>query len=146
MSLANNFRKNVVTATPVDTVGEVAELMASRHVGAVIVVDGQKPIGIVTDRDIALGLGVRGLNRADTVSLIMATPVITVKEHEGIFKATQLIRRLAGRRLPIVDEHDRVVGIITADDLLLILAKELQNVASAIEPEVEAAGPVLETV
>ena len=146
MTLGSIFRKPVVTAVPSQTLAEIAKAMAHRHVGTVVIVESGRPVGIVTDRDIALALGARGLALNDPVRHVMTSPVVTIEQDEGIMAATRMMRENAARRLPVVDTYGRVVGLVSADDLLVILGRELQNVADAIVPEVEASQPLAETI
>jgi CBS domain-containing protein len=139
MTLGELFGKKVVTAAPSDPISEVADSMARHHVGAVVVVKNQIPIGIVTDRDVALALGARGTSRSESVVSIMTSPVTTISHKEGILAATRLMRAEVTRRLPIVDDARRVIGLVSVDDLLVLLGVEIGNITEAVAPEVEAA-------
>jgi CBS domain-containing protein len=139
MTLGELFGKKVVTAAPSDAISEVADSMAHHHVGAVVIVESTAPVGIVTDRDIALALGARGVSRREPVRRIMTSPVTTISHKEGILAATRLMRAEVTRRLPIVDDDRRVIGLVSVDDLLVLLGVEIGNVTEAVAPEVEAA-------
>ncbi|HEV8378550.1 MAG TPA: CBS domain-containing protein [Tepidisphaeraceae bacterium] len=139
MNLGELFTKDVVTAAPSEAISEVADKMAKRHVGTVVITDKQTPVGIVTDRDIALAVAARSVSRKDPVSRIMTFPVTTINHKEGILSATRLMRADATRRLPIVDDERRVIGLVSVDDLLVLLGIEIGNLTEAIAPEVEAA-------
>jgi len=140
MNLGELFTKEVVTAAPSDPISEVAEKMAKRHVGTVVITDEQQtPVGIITDRDIALAVAARSVPRRDPISRIMTFPVTTISHKEGILRATRLMRADATRRLPIVDDERRVIGLVSVDDLLVLLGIEISNLTEAIAPEVEAA-------
>jgi CBS domain-containing protein len=139
MNLGELFTKDVVTASQSESISEVAEKMAKRHVGAVVITDKQIPVGIVTDRDIALAVAARSVSRRDPVSRIMTFPVTTISHKEGILTATRLMRADSSRRLPIVDDQRRVIGLVSVDDLLVLLGIEIGNLTEAITPEVEAA-------
>jgi len=65
----------------------------------------------------------------------MTCPVTTMKQNEGIYKATQHMMELAVRRLPVVDEVGRLVGLVSLDDLLVLLSRELHNMAEGIRAE-----------
>jgi CBS domain-containing protein len=139
MTLGQLFTKKVVIAAPTDSISDVAAAMARRHVGAVVIIDNEALVGIVTDRDVALALGARGISRKDPIRQIMSSPVATISENEGILAATRLMRNEVTRRLPIVSEAGRVVGLVSVDDLFVLLGIELGNLTEAIAPEVEAA-------
>lgn len=133
------FVKPVVTATPDDSLGAIACLMERRNVGAVVVVEDRRPIGIISDRDVALHVAARGLPIQAPVSNVMSAPVKTVGRDDGIFDTTQTMRDEGVRRLPVVDDDGRLVGLVTLDDLLRVLSRELSNLAEGIRSEMEVA-------
>lgn len=143
--LTKLFSKNVVTASPADTIEGVGRRMARSHVGTVVIVDGQKPVGIITDRDVAVALTTERASLSDPVRQIMSAPVITINWREGILDASQRMRDKAIRRLPIVNDRGKLVGLVSLDDLLVLFGREGFNLAAAITPEVAAAQPELET-
>ena len=69
---------------------------------------------------------------------IMTTCVRTVPEGAGIFAATQCMRDAHVRRLPIVDDKGRLAGIVSLDDLMWLLGRELYNLAEAVRHEIES--------
>jgi CBS domain-containing protein len=138
MKLGEMFRSDVVTVAPADSVAEAAAKMKHQNVGAVVVVEKEKVSGIVTDRDIALALAHGECSTDSPVREIMSTNVLTIWEDEGVFNATQYFLGHQVRRLPIIDHKDRLVGMVTADDMFVLLARELQNVAKALEPSLAA--------
>jgi CBS domain-containing protein len=137
MRYVENFAKKVVTVTPEDSLQTVARVMEERNVGAVVVVEQGTPVGIVTDRDLALELGVRGTSLRAPVVRVMATPVETIGNKEGVFAATGAMRDANVRRLVVVDDDGRLVGIVTLDDLLRLLSRELANLVEGISPEMQ---------
>jgi CBS domain-containing protein len=144
MTIGKMFRKEVTTVAPEDTLGQVGDMMGERHLGSVVVLDHAKVAGIVTDRDLALALTARGLTRRDPVRSAMSSPAVTIRSDAGIFNATELMRKHAVRRLPVVDQKDNLIGLVSADDLLLLLGREINNLVEAMAPEVEAARPLTE--
>jgi CBS domain-containing protein len=133
------FTKEVVTVRPGDTLARAIGLMDEKGVGAVVVVEDQRPVGIITDRDVAIALGARGSAREAPVQDVMTCPVTTMRQDEGVFRATQHMMRHALRRVPVVDSVGRLAGLVTLDDLLILLTRELDNLARSVEPEVAAA-------
>ena len=121
--------RDVVTVGRDSTVIQAAKLMRLRHVGDVVIVeerDGKRvPVGIVTDRDVVVEVLATELDpNVITVGDIMIPSLAVVDEGAGVLEA---IRGMAGkgvRRLPVVDAAGGLVGIVTLDDLLLLLAKE----------------------
>jgi CBS domain-containing protein len=108
--------ESVVTAAPERTVREIAELMRERNVGSVVLVDGERPVGFVTDRDLALSVIADGREFGDHAADHASTPVITAGGGMEVEQAGELMVRHAIRRLVVVD-GDRLVGIVTLDDL-----------------------------
>lgn len=123
-----------------DTVLQAAKLMRQHHVGDLLAVeerDGRRvPVGIVTDRDLVVEIIAPELDSAViTVGDIMVTKLATVKESSGVFEAIQYMRSKGIRRLPVVDDDGGLVGIVTLDDLLVLLANELGALARLVERE-----------
>ena len=138
MSLSTILTKNVITAEPKDSLAAAADLMKRNNVGSIVITERNCPVGIVTDRDLALGCLVHGFRPEDHVQTVMACPVSTIREDEGIMDATQLMMAEGVRRLPVVDERKCLVGIVTFDDLLLLLSGELHNIATGVQSEISA--------
>lgn len=131
MKLVEYGREAVVTASPDASLGTLANRMAESNVGSVIVVDGSEPVGIVTDRDLA----VRGFDHEDPASLtagdVMTADVVTVENDRDVFEATSVMYEAGVRRLPITEDGE-LVGIVTLDDLTLLLVTELANLRDVI--------------
>ena len=130
MTIGTICNREVITVQRDATVLHAAVLMRQYHVGDVVVIENRKnktvPIGIVTDRDIVVELVATELDcNVITVGDIIITKLIVVKDSAGVFEAIQLMVNKGVRRLPVVDDDGGLVGIITLDDLLLLLSKEL---------------------
>ena len=130
MTIGTICNREVITVQRDATVLHAAVLMRQYHVGDVVVIENRKnktvPIGIVTDRDIVVELVATELDcKVITVGDIIITKLIVVKDSAGVFEAIQLMANKGVRRLPVVDDDGGLVGIITLDDLLLLLSKEL---------------------
>jgi CBS domain-containing protein len=115
-------------------------LMRQYHVGDVIVIEDREgkavPVGILTDRDIVIELVATDLDcRVITVGDIMLAHLAVVKEDEGIFDAIQLMSSKGIRRLPVVDKNGSLLGIVTLDDVLQLLAKEFDALAKLVRHE-----------
>ena len=93
------------------TVAETAALMASSGVGCVIVVDGQTPVGVVTDRDIVTRGVARRYPIDGRIDGLMSMGLIALDVGHDLDDLLHVFRDHAIRRVPIVD-HDRVVGIV----------------------------------
>jgi CBS domain-containing protein len=107
----------VVTASPRTPVRKVAELMRDRNVGSVVLADeSERPVGIITDRDLALGVLAGSGEPSDPVQRCATSPVVTGEEDMELEEAAALMVTHRIRRLPVVDA-DRLVGIVTLDDI-----------------------------
>jgi CBS domain-containing protein len=108
--------ESVVTASPARTVREIAELMRERNVGSVVLVDGEQPVGFVTDRDLALSVIADDRDHGDRANDHASSPVISAGPEVELEDAAELMVRHAVRRLVVV-EGDRLIGIVTLDDI-----------------------------
>ena len=136
MKLSEMFRAEVVTAEPNETIRAAAEKMEKKNVGAIVVIQGRKVAGIVTDRDIALKVASGKATPESPVSEIMTYNVTTIWDDQGVFNATQYVRGKKVRRLPIIDRENNLVGVLTVDDLIALLSRELLNTAQSFEPAI----------
>ena len=107
-----------VSVPPQSSVAEAARLMAYEGVGAVLVVIDGRPLGIVTDRDLALRVIARDLPAMTPIGEVMSTELVTVNAGDDVDVAFTAFRRHAIRRLPVVSDGE-AVGMITVDDLLM---------------------------
>ncbi|KRT66681.1 MAG: hypothetical protein XU11_C0005G0009 [Candidatus Dadabacteria bacterium CSP1-2] len=136
MSLGNMCRKEIVCVNLGTNVKEAAKFMEEKNVGSIIVVGGGKPVGIVTDRDILLRVMNRGLDPEKTsVDEVMTRDIVALREDMGLFEALEQVKGKGIRRFPIVDAKGQLKGIMTLDDILYLLGKEMSDVSSIIEKE-----------
>lgn len=131
-----------VCITDVITVGEhtdalsLSRLMGDEHVGCVVVVRDRRPVGILTDRDVVLKVVAAERKPAEVEAKdIMSGELVTVSIDDDPLDATRVMRDRGLRRLPVVDAQGALLGIVTFDDLLLLLASEIWNLAGAVENE-----------
>lgn len=140
MPIGEICNREVVIVNRSESVGDAARLMRQYHVGDVVVVDekgdSRIPVGILTDRDITVEIVAKGLD-ADSITAgdAMSLELITVSEQEGILEALELMRTKGVRRIPVTDAGGSLVGIVTIDDLLELLAVELNSLVSVIRRE-----------
>jgi CBS domain-containing protein len=133
--------ETVVVTTPKDTsVYEAAQLMKKQNVGNVVVVDKQnssKPVGIITDRDVVMKIVADdGDAKKVTVGDAMTENLLVLKSNQGLNEALNMMGAKGVRRAPIVDENNSIVGIATVDDLLILIAKEVNKLAYLISKQV----------
>jgi len=140
MPIGEICNREVVIVQRDTTVHEAAQVMREHHVGALVVVDEvsdkRKPVGLVTDRDLVIEVLATQLDPvAITVGDIMQAELVVVREDTGVLDAIQFMRTKAVRRLPVVDDAGALAGLVTLDDLLALLAEELNELASLISRE-----------
>src|SRR5574342_631551 len=125
--------KPVITASARMTVTEAARAMKQKNVGALIVVNAGRPLGVLTDRDIVLDVVAAGKDPdAVQVSEIMRKKPATLRDDLGLMDAARVFAKTAVRRLPVVDKTGRVTGILSLDDLMMLLGNEMGFVAGAL--------------
>ena len=142
MPISEICNREIIVVQRDDTTLEAAKLMRQHHVGDVVVVEDRGgirvPIGIVTDRDLVVEIMAPELDHlVITVGDIMAPDLAMVKENIGLFEAIQYMRAKGVRRLPVVDFSGGLVGILTLDDLLELLAEELLALSKLVAHEQE---------
>jgi CBS domain-containing protein len=107
--------RGVETSTPVV---EAARLMKSEDVGSLPVLDGERLVGMVTDRDIVLRVVAEGKDaESTTVAEIASTDLVTVDPQQDLDEALRLMAQHQVRRLPVVEEDGRLVGILAQADV-----------------------------
>lgn len=140
MPIGDFCKRDVVVTDRNTTVMDAAKLMREHHVGAVVVIGnengGAQPVGIVTDRDIVVEILACGLDpETILVEDIMLESLHTVGEKEGVFTTIRLMREHGVRRLPVVNESGYLEGIVSLDDLIALLATEIEEVSKLLVRE-----------
>jgi signal-transduction protein with cAMP-binding, CBS, and nucleotidyltransferase domain len=103
------------------TVAMAAKVMCQEEVGSVIILEHNKPIGIVTEEDINCKVVAKDLKPSKVhVNEIMSTPLITVSADKTVGDAAHMMVKHKVRRLPVVDEQNTVIGTVTVRDLLTV--------------------------
>lgn len=140
MSVGQVCNRETVIVRPEESIQAAAQLMRSQHVGCVVVVSedrgATKPVGILTDRDLVLEIIAQGVD-ADSVSVgdIMSFNLLTAHCGDGLWDTLQRMRAQGARRVPVVDDSGGLVGILSSDDLLNLLADELGMLAKLTQRE-----------
>lgn len=130
--LKDLMSRNMACVAPDAKVVDVARMMSDENVGSVLVcVDGHCK-GIVTDRDIVLRCVAKNVDVNDcTVEQIVSEPIESVRETDGVYDCIRKMKNQEVRRMPVVDAKGNVIGVISFDDLLVILSKEMADLAEA---------------
>jgi len=136
MPVADIARTDVMTASRDQSAGNLATVMKEENVGSVIIETDDEPVGIVTDRDLVIDvLEPRADPTTVTAEEVMTETPVTVGGEQGVFDAIRTLHESSVRRLPVVDGDDSVAGIVTLDDLVVMLSDELHSLGDIIEAE-----------
>ena len=136
MIIAQTLRRSATAVAGDATVSTAAGLMEAAGVGALVVVEDGKPVGIVTDRDLVRRAMARGLAPDARVDGVMSTPVVTIGAGADLHEAFALFRQHAVRRLVVVDDAGGFAGVVSVDDLLIDLAADLHDLVQPVTAEV----------
>lgn len=126
---------NVVTTERDSTLGNVVEKLESENVGAVVVAEDDSPVGIVTDRDIALAVNQGDDVASMSVEDVMTEDPVTLREDAEAMEISHVIDEHNVRRIPVIDENGTLTGIVTLDDLVATIGEQLDNVSDTIEAQ-----------
>jgi len=121
LTIADVMTKSVISVDASLTVNEAAKMMEDTKVGAVIVMENNTPVGIVTDRDFAIKVVAHAYQITTPVKQIMSSPLFSISSDESFRTAADLMYQRGIRKLPVID-NEKVVGIITATDIVNLLA------------------------
>ena len=121
ITVADVMTKSVISVDASMTVNGAAKMMEDAKVGAVIVMENNTPIGIVTDRDFAIKIVAHAYQITTPVKQIMSSPLFSISSDESVRTSADLMNDRGIRKLPVMD-NENVVGIITATDIVNLLA------------------------
>jgi len=130
--------RHVITITPEETIDKIAKLMLKHDVGSVIVVDNNQPIGIVTEKDF-VELVAKKKNPDQLVKSVMSSPLLTISPNHSILEAAKMMQKSKTRKLPVI-KNDKMVGIITAEDIARVAPKEIELLLELVNIKVEDMG------
>lgn len=140
MAIGKLCVREVAVANRNTTIHDAARVMRQFHVGDLVVVDDaggrRRPVGIITDRDVVLSVVATGLDpEVFTLGDLVTRDLVTAYEDEGVFEAIQKMRSHGVRRMPVVDREGELVGILSVDDLVQLLAEEMAELGKLIARE-----------
>lgn len=125
-------------------VQEAAKMMDDENVGALPVCDGERLVGIVTDRDIVIRSTSADQHPSEiSVRDVMTAPVTYGLADQSIEEAAALLKQNFIRRLPVLDSDHRLVGMVTADDLMVELPERASTAADVFRTVTEVERPGL---
>jgi CBS domain-containing protein len=142
MDVAQLCSRNVISVRKTDEVVEAARRMREHHVGYIVVVEPDfagstlRPIGVLTDRDIVVGIVAKERDpRSLVVGDVMTENPVVLDQFASITTAVREMRRIGVRRMPVTGELGQLVGVLSLDEVLEALAGELQNLSGAVRTE-----------
>ncbi len=113
---------NVVTLSPNATLKEAAEIMAQQKIGSIVIIEENKPQGIITERDFATKIMLKPYSEDSKVSEVMSSPLIHVSSDQSAADVIDIMANKEIRKLPVIDEG-RVVGIVTGTEFLRLFVQ-----------------------
>jgi len=126
MTVSDVMTKSVISVDASMTINETAKLMEDAKVGAVIVMEDNKPVGIVTDRDFAVKVAAHAYQISTPIKQIMSSPLFSINSDETVRAASDLMHDRGVRKIPVIDDGN-IVGIITATDIVNLLAVSVEE-------------------
>jgi CBS domain-containing protein len=137
MTLKQLLTRQVDTARRDETAWQAAERMHQHAVGALVVVDAENlVVGILTDRDLVERVMATNRDaRTTKVEQVMTRSPVTVNADAPLESVLARMKQGRFRRVPVVDDSDRLVGLVTMDDILMWLARQLDMIARLVEHE-----------
>ena len=126
INIGDVMTKSVISVDAALTINETAKMMEDAKVGAVIVMEDNVPVGIVTDRDFSVKVAAHAYQITEPVKQIMSSPLFSINSDESVRIAADLMHERKIRKLPVIDDGN-VVGIITATDIVNLLSVSVEE-------------------
>jgi len=117
MKVSEVMTREVQTVSPEQSAQEAASFMLSADAGSIPVADGDRLIGMITDRDIAVRGVAKGYGPDTPVRELMTDDLVVVRMDEDVAEAAEKMSRAQVRRLPVIDAEERLCGIVSLGDL-----------------------------
>jgi CBS domain-containing protein len=140
MPISDLCSKNLVCVEATGTLQYAAQLMKKHHVGGVVVVDSSgknKPLGFLTDRDIVLSVVAENLPLTTRVHELMSRDIVTVPRAQGIAEVVEQMESKGVRRMIVVDEAGNACGVVSSDDILQLVAREINSLGRLVDRQLE---------
>jgi len=143
--ILDKSRREVITVRPDDSVRDAIGQMTHYNVGCVVVVSNGRPVGILTDRDLAvraLGSVINGEDVTEMpVSQFMTKKPQTIREEEGFDRAIETMQSTGVRRLPVVDRDGKLRGLVSLDDIIGTLGENLRRTSGLLRHQLTPRRP-----
>jgi CBS domain-containing protein len=139
---ADLCQRDVAVAFRSMVLSDAARAMRGQHVGSLVVVDetilGRIVVGMLTDRDIVTSVVAKDVDASTLrVGDVMTDDVVCVREEDSLHDVLATMQQRRVRRMPVTGPQQRLVGVISADDLLRVLVDELQHLSQLIGEQVK---------
>jgi CBS domain-containing protein len=134
MLVGKIMNKHVITVKPDTSFLEAVQVMADNHIGCVIVARDGKPVGMLTERDVLVAIASEEIKdlKKTKVKAVMTNYVINISPKRTVIEAAMLMSENKIKKLPVVDGKGRLVGIITASDIISAQPKAVKHVKHLI--------------
>ena len=126
ITIGDVMTKSVISVDAALTINETAKMMEDAKVGAVIVMEENVPVGIVTDRDFSVKVAAHAYQITEPIKQIMSSPLFSINSDESVRIAADLMHERKIRKLPVIDDGN-LVGIITATDIVNLLSVSVEE-------------------
>lgn len=113
---------NVVSVGPNETLREISELMDEQKIGSVVVIDNDKAVGIITERDFATKIMIKSHSPDTKVSEVMSSPVIYVSPNQSVADIIDIMANREIRKVPVID-NGKIVGIVSGTEFLRLFVQ-----------------------
>ena len=117
MKISDVMTRDVTTVSPDQTAREAASFMLSEDAGSMPVSDGDRLVGMITDRDIAVRGVAKGYGPDTPISELMSSDVICAREEDDVEEVAAKMGKAQVRRMPVIDSDQRLCGIVSLGDL-----------------------------
>lgn len=140
MSIGEICNREVIVIEKEGSISEVVRLMRDHHVGDVVVVETRNglryPVGILTDRDIVVEILAKNIGLDDVgIVDVMSYELAVSGEEDDVIDTVKRMRAKGVRRMPVVNRQGVLIGIVTVDDLIDLIAEQVKDLANLIGNE-----------
>ncbi len=133
IKVSDVMKKKVVAVSPADRCEKALSYMVELDIGSVVVVEGKKPVGILTDSNLLERVFYAGRDpKKARIAEVMTHPIRTIPPTTDVGEASRIMRDLGVKRLPVVHKG-KLVGIITESDIISISPALFEMIAEAVE-------------
>ena len=141
MPIEHLVQGSPITVSADSTVMEAIRVMVDRRIGAVVVTEDAKVVGIFTERDVMKKIVLGGMDAAKTlISQVMTTEVKSVPRDVSVHRAVEIMKKHHIRHLPIVNDRDQLLGVVSLRHLLYDMVDDLENQTNSLASYLTADG------